>query len=169
MVQVAYCWINQKFKSIKDMECYNKLMENVVYALIGGVLIGISTSMMLLFLGRITGVSGILFQSFYHRFVFQNDSSKEKDLWRWFFLAGLVLGGFFAKLFFPQFFNFQFTGPLWLFCISGLLVGIGTKLGSGCTSGHGVCGIPRLSIRSIIATILFIFSGAITVFIRGAL
>lgn len=124
-------------------------------SLIGGTLIGLSATFLLLFNGKICGISGITGQLLSWR-------TKDK-LWRLCFLLGLIIGGF-AIL---QLSSSQFqskTSPLML-VVSGLLVGYGTRLGNGCTSGHGVCGMSRLSFRSIIATITFMVTGIATVYI----
>ena len=134
-------------------------------AVIGGVLIGIAVSLMLLFNGRVTGISGILGGIV---------KPQRKDLfWRIAFILGLIFGGIIIQLVKPSAF-FQTSSVLRIdYVIAGLLVGFGTLLGNGCTSGHGVCGISRLSVRSIIATITFITFGVISVlifkFVRGTL
>ena len=125
-------------------------------ALIGGLLIGGSASLLLLFNGRIAGVSGIA-----RRIL----NFKKGDIsWRIAFLFGLGGGGFFLSLFFPEKFLFESIFPLGRMAAAGLLVGFGTSLGGGCTSGHGVCGVARLSKRSIVATLIFMCTGFITVF-----
>ena len=134
-------------------------MENFTpySALFGGLLIGFGATIMLLLNGRITGVSGILSGLL--------APVKGDNLWRLCFLFGMVAGaGIFVKLF-PESFIPRTNFPLELLIIAGFLVGLGTRLGNGCTSGHGVCGIARLSTRSIIATLVFIFSGGVSVFI----
>jgi len=128
-----------------------------MYALWGGVLIGISVSMMLLWNGRVTGISSIFYGMIY---------SKRGDLaWRIFFIAGLVMAGFSLETLRPETFGAIRLPADWTIPTAGLLVGFGTSLGSGCTSGHGVCGISRLSPRSLLATALFISSGVASVFI----
>ncbi|MCP4911723.1 MAG: YeeE/YedE family protein [Oligoflexia bacterium] len=134
-------------------------MENIIYPLLGGALIGLSSSTMLGGIGRITGISGILGGSL------QKNSSE--DLWRLFFLLGLVLGGLGMKVLYPQFFTYQFNFSYVTYIVAGLIVGFGTRLGSGCTSGHGVCGMARLAKRSIVATLTFMAFGIITVAIKG--
>lgn len=127
-------------------------------ALIGGIIIGLSVSWMLLSLGRVTGISGIINTAM--------NSLIKLDLkefgWRILFILGLIVGGFFLKEFFPQAFGENNISYLRL-AIAGWLVGFGTIYGSGCTSGHGICGLSRLSIRSLVATILFMVSGILTV------
>jgi len=127
-----------------------------LFALIGGLLIGLSSLFMLALLGRIAGISGIL----------AGCLKPEADgLWRYLFVAGLICGPLVYR---------GLTGsdaPLpseagWLITVvAGLLVGFGTRLGGGCTSGHGVCGIGRLSVRSMAATATFMALGFITVYI----
>ena len=110
---------------------------------------------MLVFNGRVTGISGIISSAF---------AKPSKDgMWRFTFLAGLVLGGFAISILQPDFFlnlSDRSNGELML---AGVLVGYGTVLGSGCTSGHGVCGISRFSLRSILATVTFMFFGFLAV------
>lgn len=134
-------------------------------AILGGILIGIAASIMLLFNGRITGISGILGGIL-------NKETLDKS-WRAFFLFGLVLGGYVFSWFNPEAFTIISKARPIDYMIAGFLVGFGTLMGSGCTSGHGVCGISRFSIRSLIATITFIVSGILSVFIfkllRGSL
>lgn len=125
--------------------------------LLGGALIGLAATLMLLFNGRVTGISGIINNAI--------DVPSQESIWRWSFLVGLIAGGAAVFQFTPERFqNLTQFGFLRL-GIAGLLVGFGTIMGSGCTSGHGVCGISRLSVRSMLATVLFILAGAITVFL----
>ncbi|MBU2970516.1 YeeE/YedE family protein [Pseudoalteromonas sp. C2R02] len=126
--------------------------------LVGGILIGLSALILMMSIGRITGISGISSGLL-------KTNPEGGKLWRITFIVGLVLGAFLLDIFTH---NQQVSTDALSFPViiaSGLLVGFGSHLGSGCTSGHGVCGIGRLSMRSIIATCLFMFSGAITVFI----
>ena len=137
----------------------------MVEALLGGVLIGLAVSLMMFFNGRVTGISGIIGGIL---------KPQKNDLnWRLFFVGGLVFGGIFLQILIPKVF-IQVSSAFWFdYIIAGLLVGFGTLLGNGCTSGHGVCGISRLSIRSIVATVVFISFGIISVFlfkfIRGSI
>ncbi|MFW7380654.1 MAG: YeeE/YedE family protein [Oligoflexus sp.] len=124
-------------------------------ALLGGILIGLAVSLMLYWNGRVTGISGIINES-------MRLKKGDRD-WRLMFIAGLVLGGFVLNLFNPEFFAGQLETPDWTLAIAGLLVGFGTTMGSGCTSGHGVCGISRMSVRSLVATVTFIFAGVLAV------
>lgn len=135
----------------------------MINAIVGGVLIGIAVSLMLLFNGRITGISGIIGGIL--RPV-KNDVS-----WRLYFILGLFLGGVTLHFAAPESFEDLSQLNLLDFCIGGFLVGFGTLLGNGCTSGHGVCGISRFSPRSLVATVTFILFGIIGVlifnFIKG--
>jgi uncharacterized membrane protein YedE/YeeE len=127
-------------------------------AIIGGLLIGLSATLMMLLIGRITGISGISWQAI------NISNHLSNNLWRWCFLLGLALGAWIAVNYFKIEVPQVHSKPI-LAAVAGLIVGIGTKLGSGCTSGHGICGIGRLSFRSIVATIIFMITGIVTVFI----
>lgn len=131
--------------------------SHLAMPLLGGVVIGLAVSLMLLFNGRVTGISGIIGGAL----------RPEKGQWAWriFFILGLVVGGFILKGVYPQSFVQKVNTQFYDYIIAGLLVGYGTLLGNGCTSGHGVCGISRFSIRSIIATVTFIVSGMVSVLI----
>ena len=123
----------------------------VLMPLTGGILIGIAASMMLLFSGKIAGVSGI-----FGGMLFQQG---EERTWRLSFVAGLIAGGILLYILNAEFFENTSGRGLLAVTIAGLLVGIGTRVGGGCTSGHGVCGIGRLSGRSIVATVTFVVAG----------
>lgn len=127
----------------------------IFYSILGGALIGISATLMLLFNGRVTGVSGII------SLILTKPTSE--GLWRWMFVFGLIIGGFLVQLFRPDLFVNNSNRSLIAVLFAGLFVGYGTVMGSGCTSGHGVCGISRLSRRSAIATLTFILFGFLTV------
>ena len=133
-------------------------MENFtpLSATAGGVLIGISVTLLLLFNGRIGGVSGIMNGALF--------APKGDRIWRLTFLAGLVLGAFIFHLLAPDFTVLRQGYPLLLLGLGGFLIGLGTRIGGGCTSGHGICGIANLSIRSLIATLTFMATGMITVY-----
>lgn len=116
----------------------------------GGILIGLAAVGLYLALGRIAGISGILFTGL----------GREGGLWRRLFIVGLIAGAGLMGLLFPEMNQVSRPNPgLPVLIISGLLVGWGTRLGSGCTSGHGVCGLGRLSIRSLVAVLCFMTSG----------
>ncbi|WP_428355225.1 YeeE/YedE family protein [Methyloprofundus sp.] len=134
-------------------------MENFtpISALAGGALIGLSVSLLLLFNGRIAGISGIMNGLFI--------APKKEEIWRGLFLVGLILGAFIFQFFTDGSVQLRQGYPLVLLIIGGFLVGFGTRMGSGCTSGHGICGIANFSIRSIMATVTFMLSGMLTVFI----
>ena len=126
-------------------------------ALIGGILIGLSAATMLLVEGKIAGISGICAGVL--------NPSKGETSWKASFIAGLLAGGVLLRIVLPTAFVFGIIRPYGMLILAGLLVGFGTRLGNGCTSGHGVCGISRLSPRSMVATMTFIASGAVTVYI----
>lgn len=132
-----------------------------IEGLIGGALIGLAGAIMLLGLGRIAGVSGIAAKA-----VGMGGSGMDRTS-AFAFVIGLPAGAFLVMLATGGL-DPAFAGPVPLI-IAGLLVGFGTRIGSGCTSGHGVCGISRLSIRSIIATLVFIATGIATVAAMNAL
>lgn len=126
-----------------------------IYGLLGGVLIGAAGSGMLVTIGRIMGVSGIVGGLM--------NPKRGETAWRLLFLAGILCGGLLMLWLKMPVFSYGISRSSLVIAVGGLLVGFGTLLGSGCTSGHGVCGISRLSMRSLLATITFILSGALTV------
>jgi uncharacterized membrane protein YedE/YeeE len=128
----------------------------IIQSLIGGSIIGIAVSLLLLFNGKVLGVSGILGE------LFNNPLSK--NYWRLFFVLGLLISPLIYSIFHPIPL-IEISSNKLLIIVGGLLVGFGSRLGSGCTSGHGVCGLARLSVRSSIATMTFIFFGFVTVFV----
>lgn len=125
-------------------------------ALIGGILIGLASALLLVFDGKVAGISGILGGVL--------RPTPGDTGWRGTFLAGLLAGGLALRLIRPEFFG-PSVASIGAVAIAGVLVGFGTRLGNGCTSGHGVCGNSRLSPRSMVATVTFIATGALTVFI----
>jgi uncharacterized membrane protein YedE/YeeE len=125
-------------------------------ALAGGVIIGISVSLLLLCNGRIAGVSGILNGVF--------NAPKNDISWRVMFLAGLILGAFIFQGILPNFNSLRQNYPISLLALGGFMVGLGSRMANGCISGHGICGIANLSIRSIVATSIFMISGMISVY-----
>ena len=124
---------------------------------IGGLLIGLSAAMMLVLKGRIAGISGIIGGL--------PSAPAEERPWRAAFMGGLVAGGVLMFMLMPAQFGTQAPVGNGALVIAGLFVGIGTRIGSGCTSGHGVCGLSRLSPRSMVATALFMAFAGLTVFI----
>ncbi len=126
-------------------------------SLIGGILIGLSAAIMLLANGKIAGISGI-----YGGLL---KPQKNETAWRLTFVGGLVLGGVLFALLYPSALRMGLSRSAAVMVLAGLLVGFGSRTGNGCTSGHGVCGISRFSTRSIVATITFLSTGAITVFL----
>jgi uncharacterized membrane protein YedE/YeeE len=122
-------------------------------ALTGGILIGASASVLLLLNGKIAGISGIIGGLL--------RLSPDETSWRVSFVAGFFVGGLLLRALFPAAFGAS-PAPVPLLIFAGLLVGFGTQLGSGCTSGHGVCGLSRLSFRSLVATVTFMLTGALS-------
>lgn len=127
-----------------------------VEGFIGGLLIGLAAAIMLLGLGRIAGVSGLA-----ARATGIADTGAPRNV-AIAFVLGLPLGAFLIARALGEV-QVSFPEPIWPLIIGGLLVGYGTRLGSGCTSGHGVCGLSRLSPRSMVATAMFMASGFVTV------
>lgn len=123
-------------------------------ALIGGTLIGLAAAMMIVGIGRVAGVSGVIGGLF-------TDGSKES--WRWCFGVGLIVAPWLYQLVSVLPAIHIEASPLMLI-VAGLLVGVGTRYGSGCTSGHGVCGLSSLSMRSFVATLIFMAVGFFTVY-----
>lgn len=126
-----------------------------VSAAIGGALIGLSAVLLMLLTGRIAGISGILGGLLEAR-------SPDRG-WRIAFIAGLILAPVIAGLIGHGMAQPTLPGSWTVIVVAGLLVGFGTRLGGGCTSGHGICGVARLSARSIAATIIFMLTAAVTV------
>lgn len=126
-------------------------------SLLGGAMFGLSATIVLLAHGRIAGISGICAETL------RNVSGDRS--FRLPFMLGLLSAGLVLHLVAPQFFDSAPVVSLPLILVAGLLVGFGTRLGSGCTSGHGVCGISRLSIRSFVATGVFVALGVVTCFV----
>ena len=133
-------------------------MHPYLVSLFGGLLIGVSVWLLLAGMGRVTGISGIAATAL---------TAPKESLWRYAYLAGLIGGG----LLFVRLFGTAASGVAttpWLI-VAGLLVGFGTVLGGGCTSGHGVCGLGRRSPRSLIATLTFMAAGMVAVAIIRAM
>ena len=126
----------------------------------GGLLIGLSVALFFILNGRMIGISGIASNLLV---------SKDNRIDNLLFLVGLILGPVIYSLILGKGINISISNSLILLIIAGVMVGFGTKLSSGCTSGHGISGISRFSLRSIIATITFMFIGILTVLIKGNL
>ena len=131
-----------------------------VSALTGGLLIGLSVALFFILNGRMIGVSGIA-----SNFLISKDKKSENLL----FLVGLILGPLIYTFILGGEINILISNSLPLLTVGGILVGFGTKLSSGCTSGHGISGISRFSLRSIIATITFMIVGILTVLSKNIL
>ena len=131
-----------------------------VSALTGGLLIGLSVALFFILKGRMIGISGIA-----SNFLVSKDNRIENFL----FLVGLILGPLIYNLISDKAINISISNSLILLIIAGAMVGFGTRLSNGCTSGHGISGISRFSLRSIIATITFMLVGMLTVLIMGIL
>ena len=131
-----------------------------ITALTGGLLIGLSVALFFILNGRMIGVSGMA-----SNFLI----SKENRTENLFFLVGLILGPSIYTFFLGQEIQITISNSLFLLIGGGALVGFGTRLSSGCTSGHGISGISRFSLRSIIATITFMIVGILTVLITNIL
>lgn len=127
-------------------------------ALTGGLLIGLAAAALIVFNGRVAGISGIIGQ------LLQRDTWAVPTAWSWraAFIAGLLAAPWLYQQFAPLP-AMQMPSSPWIIIAAGLLVGFGTRLGSGCTSGHGVCGLSRLSLRSLVATLTFMAAGVLTV------
>ena len=129
------------------------MTHDYLMAAAGGALIGAAAVLLLWLNGRIAGISGILNGTF--------STHWSESAWRIAFIVGIVAGGFVYQWTTASVLIERSDFPVWMTVTAGLLVGFGTRLGGGCTSGHGICGISRLSIRSIVATALFVFVGMI--------
>ena len=127
-------------------------------AFIGGIIIGLAVILLFIGNGRLAGVSGIASNSL---------TSKKNRIDNLLFLIGLVVGPVIFIIFINNDIEFFITDSLLLIIFGGLLVGVGTRVAGGCTSGHGICGIGRISLRSIVATIIFMFTAIVTVILIG--
>lgn len=134
-------------------------MENFtpVSSLIGGLLIGGAGGLLLLLNGRIAGISGIVGEAL--------AAPRGETVWRLAFIAGLIAGPIVVQAFLQRPIAVRIEASVPMLIAAGLLVGLGTRIGGGCTSGHGVCGIGRLSRRSMLATLSFLVAGAASVFV----
>ncbi len=136
-----------------------------VPALIGGAFIGAASALLWVGNGRIAGISGIFGQLL---------PPAQTVVWRILFLVAMVAGGFIAAMLVPGLgvggpggLSAEMIGEPWWIAVAGLLVGLGTKIGNGCTSGHGVCGLARFSLRSLVAVLVFFGVAIITVAVTG--
>ncbi len=129
-------------------------------ALLGGVLIGTSAALFLWSHGRVAGISGLWTMVLAPR----AGGAEARTTAAW-FVIGLALAGLAARLVWPAAFASRWTPGLGLALVAGLVVGLGTRVGNGCTSGHGVCGVGRLAPRSLVATGTFVLTGMLTVFV----
>jgi uncharacterized membrane protein YedE/YeeE len=129
-----------------------------VPAFLGGALIGLAVVLFFVFNGRLIGISGIA-----SNFL----TSKNNRFDNFLFIVGLIIGPILYKFFTSQEINISISSSLFLLSVAGLLVGVGTRIGGGCTSGHGISGIGRFSLRSIIATITFMIVGILTVLVKS--
>jgi uncharacterized protein len=126
-------------------------------ALAGGALIGLAAAMMWWLLGRLAGVSTILGSALVSR--------RGEISWRMAFIGGLLFAGLIGVVLFPDRIRFDLEAGYLQVTAAGLLVGLGTQISNGCTSGHGVCGVSRLSPRSITATLVFMAAGMASVYL----
>jgi uncharacterized membrane protein YedE/YeeE len=130
-----------------------------VSGLIGGVLIGLAAIILMLTIGRIAGVCGIVVNA-------MTASDAAGRLWRLAFILGLPLGALLVTaLGLKDWSSITFPATMPTTVMAGLIVGVGATVGSGCTSGHGICGLARFSMRSVVATVTFMATGVATVFI----
>ncbi len=136
-------------------------MENFTpfQSLLGGLLVGAASAAMLVLNGRIAGISGITGGVL--------RVSRGDMLWRALFVLGLVGGGALYHVFAPEAFTKTIDRSWGALVLAGLLVGFGTQMGNGCTSGHGICGLSRMSPRSLVAVLTFMAFAALTVFVVG--
>ena len=125
-------------------------------AFVGGMLIGLAVIIFLVGNGRIAGISGIVDNLFF---------SKNNRLDNILFIVGVILGPIIYQTVTKSIIPFTITTSIPVVILGGIFVGVGTKIGSGCTSGHGICGISRFSIRSIVATLVFLTTGILTVLV----
>ena len=129
-----------------------------ITATLGGMIIGLAVVIFFLFNGRLVGISGIAANAL---------TEKDNKFDNLLFLLGLIIGPIIYSLFTNKEISITISNSLLLLIVAGLLVGIGTRISGGCTSGHGISGIGRFSLRSIIATITFMIVGVLTVFIKS--
>jgi uncharacterized membrane protein YedE/YeeE len=146
-------------------------MSSALQSLAGGALIGLGASVLLVLNGHVAGISGVLGGILAPP---QRGAPLQGETdWRWAFVAGLLAGGLVIARLSPSLMVAHAVAPLGAVAVAGLLVGFGSQLGRGCTSGHGVCGLSRLSGRSLVAVVTFMLTGALAAtvvrhFVRGA-
>ena len=130
---------------------------DIMHGFAGGMLIGLSAVLLMLWHGRIAGISGMV----------SGLVTPRRGDWQWrlVFLAGLLLAALLFRLLDIDVPFSDRRSPAWLVIVAGALVGAGTRIGNGCTSGHGVCGLARLSVRSLVAVVTFLASAMLTVFL----
>lgn len=136
--------------------------SHFIMGLAGGAMIGLAAGSLLVFNGRIAGISGI--------YGGMLQPARGDALWRLLFVLGLVAGGLVLRVWRPEALPMRpgdVPASALVLVAAGLLVGAGTRMGGGCTSGHGVCGMSRLSPRSLVATVTFMFFGMLTVLVAG--
>jgi len=136
-------------------------MQDFLFALVGGVMIGLAAVMLMATQGKILGVSGILSQLL--------SKFTEGELWRLSFVSGVLAAPVLTLIVTGYKPAVEITDSTALLILAGLLVGVGTTLGSGCTSGHGVCGLSRFSVRSIFATVVFMVVAIVTVWAMNSM
>lgn len=129
----------------------------LIQALIGGLLIGLASAGLLLLRGQLAGISSVLGNVLFAR--------GGEGSWRWYFIIGLFLAPMLMFTLTGQALDVRVDLPKPLLVVAGLLVGFGTRLANGCTSGHGVCGLGNLSLRSLVAVMVFMGTAALTVFV----
>ena len=125
---------------------------------LGGCLIGLAVAIFFIFNGRLIGISGIA-----SNFL----TSKDNRFSNLLFLIGLIIGPIVYKIFSQEEINISISNSFYLLAVAGLLVGVGTRIGGGCTSGHGISGVGRFSLRSIVATATFMIVGILTVLVKN--
>ena len=130
-----------------------------ISAALGGALIGIACALLLVLFGKVAGISGLVKSLF--------TPLKPDNIWKVCFITGLLIAGVVTSLIAPELLEGDLSLPPWLIIIAGLLVGVGTSLANGCTSGHGVCGMSRFSTRSWVSTCMFMLVAVITANLVG--
>lgn len=148
---------SRKITLLSNIRVTNLQNFTPVSALLGGALIGLSAVLLLGISGRVAGISSIM-----SGLITTQGSNRH---WRIVFLIGLVIGTGLWQVFAAEPLLLRQGYPIWLIAVGGFLVGLGTRIGSGCTSGHGICGIALFSKRSITATLIFMACGLLTVFL----